>query len=37
VVTPFASEIQQSWYRCTWADPLPAGEADGPCGDISNP
>ncbi len=85
VFTPFASEIQQSWYRCTWADPLPKtgdyltaeiknklahtmpalvgedrrsitsvcplprygycivtrplppGEVDGPCGDISNP
>jgi hypothetical protein len=85
VFTPFAREIQQSWYRCTWADPLPRtgrylttainnalahtmpaligddrrsvtsvcplpryghcmvtrplppGEVDGPCGDISNP
>ena len=85
VFTPFAKEIQQSWYRCLWADPLPKtgdylkvgianklahtmpaligddrtsvasvcplpryghcivtrplppGEVDGPCGDISNP
>ncbi len=85
VFTPFAKEIQQSWYRCIWADPLPKtgrylttaiknklahtmpalvgedrksvtsvcplprygycivtrplppGEVDGPCGDISNP
>jgi hypothetical protein len=85
VFTPLAKEIQQSWYRCIWADPLPktgkylateikdklahtlpalvgedrksvtsvcplprygycivtrplpAGEVDGPCGDISNP
>ena len=85
VFTPHAKEIQQSWYRCLWADdlpktgkyltteidkklahtlpaltaedrrsitsvcplprygfcmrkrPLPQGEVDGPCGDISNP
>jgi hypothetical protein len=85
VFTPLAKEIQQSWYRCIWADPLPKtgtyltaelkeklahtlpalvgedrtsvtsvcplprygyciltrplppGQVDGPCGDISNP